>query len=574
MQEKIKLSKSQGASTPAELKRMQNVSYASAVGSIMYTVRCTRPDVAFAQNVTSQFQQIQSAKQSIFATSSAEAEYIAAFDASKEAGINLMVVQVKIEWRQRGGKKDAEDLGNEDNEVLSTEEPRINEEKDANVNNTNNINTISPTANAFSTKDNAVDENIVYGYADDPNMPNLEEIVYSDDDEDVGAEVNMTNLDTNITVSPIPTIRIHKDHPVKQIIGDIHSAPQTRRITKSVTDHDNKYTYGDFKALMKDENAKDVDVHLYRSMIGSLMYLTSSRHDIMFATVDLPFSQDLKSSHDDGSKPSSDDGKKFDEDPRKESECKDQEKEDNVNCTNNVNIVSSTINVACTNEDNELPFDSNMPALEDVSIFNFSSDDEDDDIVADMNNLDTTIHVSPIPTTRIHKDHPIDQVIRDLQSATQTRKMSKNLEEHGLVSPIQQRPNHKDLQNFLLACFLLQEEPKKAYTYYCQLKVNVARHKLTTAVDVNAVKVLGYCIGQEHQCSGTDTRKGGWKEAHVEIKKSKPKGATTTTTVTIPTPDSTRPKARGVVMQDVTPRLGRNMRRTIMNIITTQWCQQ
>ncbi|GKE21780.1 hypothetical protein Tco_1433292 [Tanacetum coccineum] len=36
---------------------MQNVPYASTVGSIMYTVRCTRPDVAFAQNITSQFQQ-------------------------------------------------------------------------------------------------------------------------------------------------------------------------------------------------------------------------------------------------------------------------------------------------------------------------------------------------------------------------------------------------------------------------------------------------------------------------------------------------------------------------------------
>nr|GEU61653.1 retrotransposon protein, putative, Ty1-copia subclass [Tanacetum cinerariifolium] len=57
MQEKLKLSKSQGASTPAELKRMQNVPYASAVGSIIYAVRCTRSDVAFTQNVTSQFQQ-------------------------------------------------------------------------------------------------------------------------------------------------------------------------------------------------------------------------------------------------------------------------------------------------------------------------------------------------------------------------------------------------------------------------------------------------------------------------------------------------------------------------------------
>nr|GEV07952.1 hypothetical protein [Tanacetum cinerariifolium] len=103
-------------------------------------------------------------------------------------------------------------------------------------------------------------------------------------------------------------------------------------------------------------------------------------------TANPPFSQDPKSSHDDGSKPLCDDGKKVDEDPIKESECKDQEKEDNVNSTSNVNsagnvnIVSLTVNVAGTNEDNELPFDPNMPALEDVSIFNFLSDDEDDGV--------------------------------------------------------------------------------------------------------------------------------------------------------------------------------------------------
>ncbi|GKA22808.1 hypothetical protein Tco_0708770 [Tanacetum coccineum] len=37
------------------------------------------------------------------------------------------------------------------------------------------------------------------------------------------------------------------------------------------------------KALLKDEDGEEVDVHLYRSMIGSLMYLTSSRPNIMFA---------------------------------------------------------------------------------------------------------------------------------------------------------------------------------------------------------------------------------------------------------------------------------------------------
>ncbi|GKF62481.1 hypothetical protein Tco_0182535, partial [Tanacetum coccineum] len=100
-------------------------------------------------------------------------------------------------------KKDVEDPGNEDSEVPSIEEPRVNQEKDASVNNTNTINTVSPTVNTAGIEDNAVDENIVYGCDDDPNMPELEEIVYSDDDEDVGAEADMNNLDAFMPVSPI-----------------------------------------------------------------------------------------------------------------------------------------------------------------------------------------------------------------------------------------------------------------------------------------------------------------------------------------------------------------------------------
>ncbi|GKD22742.1 hypothetical protein Tco_1224445 [Tanacetum coccineum] len=100
-------------------------------------------------------------------------------------------------------KKDAEHLENEDSEVANIEEPRVNQEKDKNVNSTNIINTI----------------------------------VYSEDDEGVGAEADMNNLDTFIPISPILTTRIHKDHPFEQIIGDLHSAPQTRRMTKNVTEH-------------------------------------------------------------------------------------------------------------------------------------------------------------------------------------------------------------------------------------------------------------------------------------------------------------------------------------------------
>nr|GEX23220.1 hypothetical protein [Tanacetum cinerariifolium] len=65
-------------------------------------------------------------------------------------------------------------------------------------------------------------------YPNDPNMPELEDITYSDDEEDVGAEANFTNLEITITVSPILTTRVHKDHPVTQIIGDLSSATQTR----------------------------------------------------------------------------------------------------------------------------------------------------------------------------------------------------------------------------------------------------------------------------------------------------------------------------------------------------------
>ncbi|GJX52341.1 putative ribonuclease H-like domain-containing protein [Tanacetum coccineum] len=150
-------------------------------------------------------------------------------------------------------------------------------------------------------------------------------------------------------------------------------------------------------------------------------------------TTDPPYSQDPKSSHDDGSKPSSDDEKKVDEDPRKESKCNDQEKEDNVNNTNNVNVAGTNeVNVVGGKISIELPFDPNMPALEDYNIFDFSRDDEDDGAVNDMNNLDTTIQVSPIPTTRIHKDHPLNQeepkkVIHALKDPSCIEAMQKDL---------------------------------------------------------------------------------------------------------------------------------------------------
>ncbi|GKF34325.1 hypothetical protein Tco_0107525, partial [Tanacetum coccineum] len=65
------------------------------------------------------------------------------------------------------------------------------------VNNTNNV-------NAASTNEvNAVGRKASIELPDEPNMPTLEDIVYSDDDENVGAEADMNNLDAFMPVSPI-----------------------------------------------------------------------------------------------------------------------------------------------------------------------------------------------------------------------------------------------------------------------------------------------------------------------------------------------------------------------------------
>nr|GEV27374.1 hypothetical protein [Tanacetum cinerariifolium] len=166
-----------------------------------------------------------------------------------------------------------------------------------------------------------------------------------------------------------------------------------------------------------------------------------------------------KSSQDNGFQPSSDYGKKVDEDLRQENKCKDQEKEDNINNTNNVNATGiNGFNAVSANTSNELSLYLEIHELEDINTFTFSNEDEDDGAEADMNNLDTTIQVSPTPTTRIHKDHHLDQVIGDLHSTT----LIKNILKKRYMFA-----NHQDLKilTFLIKCI----KWKKHYMDYIKL---------------------------------------------------------------------------------------------------------
>ncbi|GKA62723.1 putative ribonuclease H-like domain-containing protein [Tanacetum coccineum] len=132
-----------------------------------------------------------------------------------------------------GPRKEGVDPSNKNDSVNSTN--NINTASDGNS--TNNVNTISSTVNTAGIEVNAVSSNTSIELPNDPNMPELEDIVYSDDYKDVGAEADMNNLNTFMPFSPIPTIRIHKDHPVEQIIRDLNSAPQKRRMTKNLEEH-------------------------------------------------------------------------------------------------------------------------------------------------------------------------------------------------------------------------------------------------------------------------------------------------------------------------------------------------
>nr|GEW44118.1 hypothetical protein [Tanacetum cinerariifolium] len=76
---------------------------------------------------------------------------------------------------------------------------------------------------------------------------------------------------------------------------------------------------------------------------------------------------------------------------------------------------------------------------------------------ADFNNLETSITVSLILTTRVHKDHLVTQIIGDLSSVTQTRSMTRVAKDQGGLSQI----NNDDFHTCMFACFLSQEEPNR-----------------------------------------------------------------------------------------------------------------
>ncbi|GKB02867.1 putative ribonuclease H-like domain-containing protein [Tanacetum coccineum] len=116
--------------------------------------------------------------------------------------------------------------------------------------------------------------------------------------------------------------------------------------------------------------------------------------------------------------PACDEGSKTDDLGSLDHHEKSEDDSKNINSTNSINTASPTINVADALEDY-----SKMINLEDTNIFDDAYDNRDEGAEADYNNLETIISVSPIPSTRVHTDHPKDQIIREVHSAVQTRRI-------------------------------------------------------------------------------------------------------------------------------------------------------
>nr|GEW33043.1 ribonuclease H-like domain-containing protein [Tanacetum cinerariifolium] len=130
--------------------------------------------------------------------------------------------------------------------------------------------------------------------------------------------------------------------------------------------------------------------------------------------------------------------------------------------------ISPTLRESSYVDPSQYPDDLNMLALEDIT---YSDDEEDVGAEADFTNSETTITVSPILTTRVHKDHPVTQIISDLSSATQTRSMTRMVKDQGGLTQI----NNEDFHTCMFACFLSKEEPKR-YTKLLKIQCNTPKN--------------------------------------------------------------------------------------------------
>ncbi|GKD05170.1 hypothetical protein Tco_1180144, partial [Tanacetum coccineum] len=94
------------------------------------------------------------------------------------------------------------------------------------------LNTVGPSVNtASSNNQDSLNDMFKIGASHTLEATPVE--FFSDEDE---SEVDLGNIINSYTVSTTPNTRIHKDHPIENVIGDVKTSVQTRRMTKPTSE--------------------------------------------------------------------------------------------------------------------------------------------------------------------------------------------------------------------------------------------------------------------------------------------------------------------------------------------------
>ncbi|GJS65737.1 putative ribonuclease H-like domain-containing protein [Tanacetum coccineum] len=195
----------------------------------------------------------------------------------------------------------------------------------------------------------------------------------------------------------------------------------------------------------------DIDV-LTESMNYVLVVASTNSNDFVDGSL---FDSSSKNANNDEPQPSNDARKKDDEGGIDNQERTEKSAQD-------VNTVRPSINIASTNHNTgSLKINTGSPIVTIAPTETTHVDYFEDETEVDMSNISTTYPVLSTQNTIIHKDHSLDNVIGDVQSSVQTRRMTKTINDQGFISVVYEGKTHDDLHTCLFACFLSQEEPKR-----------------------------------------------------------------------------------------------------------------
>ncbi|GJY58416.1 putative ribonuclease H-like domain-containing protein, partial [Tanacetum coccineum] len=160
---------------------------------------------------------------------------------------------------------------------------------------------------------------------------------------------------------------------------------------------------------------------------------------------------------DNGEPKTADDAQKQDEDGLN-NENAEQERFSNNSSSKDVNAVGQQVNIASPNVNTgSLKLNVVGPSVSTASPNEEDSTGEEPEV--NLGNIKNFYIVPTTSNTRIHKDHPIDNVIGEVQSTVQTRRMLKSTSEQRFLSDVYEQKTHDTLNTCLYACFLSQIEP-------------------------------------------------------------------------------------------------------------------